>query len=82
MDQTTENYECLVIHNGSKSNKIQDQIFWYKAEQRPEFKMGAKQYWDMSAQLPDDSDEEQEYDPAASNKKKAGSAILVKKTKW
>ena len=32
MDQCTENYECLVINNNSKSNKLQDQIFWYKAE--------------------------------------------------
>ena len=32
MDQCTENYECLVINNNAKSNKLQDQIFWYKAE--------------------------------------------------
>jgi hypothetical protein len=82
MDQTTENYECLVIHNGSKSNKIQDQIFWYKAETRPDFKLGSKQFWEMSAQMVDD-DEEDEYDPNANNKKsKKGGNIMVKKTKW
>ena len=32
MDQCTENYECLVIHNNAKSNKLQDQVFWYKAD--------------------------------------------------
>ena len=26
MDQTTENYECLVINNNAKSNKLNDQI--------------------------------------------------------
>ena len=31
MDQCTENYECLVIHNNAKSNKLTDQVFWYKA---------------------------------------------------
>ena len=31
MDQCTENYECLVISNNAKSNKLEDQIFWYKA---------------------------------------------------
>ena len=31
MDQCTENYECLVVCNNAKSNKLEDQIFWYKA---------------------------------------------------
>ena len=31
MDQCTENYECLVVSNNAKSNKLEDQIFWYKA---------------------------------------------------
>lgn len=31
MDQCTENYECLVIHNTANSNKLEDQVFWYKA---------------------------------------------------
>ena len=35
MDQCTENYECLVINNNAKSNKLEDQVFWYKAEKRP-----------------------------------------------
>ena len=30
MDQCTENYECLVINNNAKSNKLTDQVFWYK----------------------------------------------------
>ena len=34
MDQCTENYECLVINNNAKSNKLTDQVFWYKAEQK------------------------------------------------
>ena len=29
MDQCTENYECLVINNNAKSNKLTDQVFWY-----------------------------------------------------
>jgi len=45
MDQCTENYECLVIHNNAKSNKIEDQVFWYKAEEHENFKMGADVFW-------------------------------------
>lgn len=32
LDQTTENYDCMVICNNSKSIRIEDQVFWYKAE--------------------------------------------------
>ena len=45
MDQCTENYECLVINNNSKSNKLQDQVYWYKAEAHPDFKIGGPGYW-------------------------------------
>jgi hypothetical protein len=50
MDQCTENYECLVIHNGSKSNKLEECVFWYKAEPRPDFKMGSRDLWIKSAE--------------------------------
>jgi len=80
MDQTTENYECLVINNNSKSNKLNDQIFWYKAEGRPDFKLGSKEFWEISKNLADD--EEEAYDPSKSKKKSAGPQITVKKNKW
>lgn len=56
MDQTTENYECLVIHNNSKSNKLTDQIFWYKAQNHPDFKIGSKEFWELSKNIvPDEN---------------------------
>ena len=45
LDNCTQNYECLVIHNGAKSNNIEDQIFWYKAEMHDSFKMGSPKIW-------------------------------------
>ena len=48
MDQCTENYECLVINNNAKSNKLTDQVFWYKAEPREDFKIGGDAYWQYS----------------------------------
>jgi hypothetical protein len=50
MDQCTEDYECLVIHNGAKTNKIEDCVFWYKAATRPDFKIGSKEQWLKSAE--------------------------------
>ena len=80
MDQTTENYECLVINNNAKSNKLNDQVFWYKAQDHPDFRLGSKEFWELSKNLGDDSDGE-EYDPSK-GKKKQGQAISVKKNKW
>jgi hypothetical protein len=81
MDQTTENYECLVINNNAKSNKLHDQIFWYKAENRPDFKLGSKEFWEISKGLGSD-DEDEAYDPNNAKKKKPGTQITVKKNKW
>jgi len=50
MDQCTENFECLVIHNGAKTNKIEDCVFWYKAEPHPDFKIGSREQWIKSAE--------------------------------
>jgi len=48
MDQCTENYECLVINNNAKSNKLVDQVFWYKANPHEDFKIGGAQFWKYS----------------------------------
>ena len=45
MDQCTENYECIVVNNNAKSNKLEDQVFWYKAEAHDDFQLGAPQLW-------------------------------------
>jgi len=80
MDQCTENYECLVINNNSKSNKLQDQIFWYKAEPHGNFKLGSKEFWELSKDLNSD-DEDEPYDPNSS-KKRSVPRINVKKSRW
>lgn len=78
MDQCTENYECLVVSNNAKSNKLDDQIFWYKADPHRDFRLGAKEFWDLSKDMGSD-DEEEYFDPTAQRK---GPRINVKKSKW
>lgn len=80
MDQCTQNYECLVINNACQSNKLEDVIFWYKAEMQGDFRIGAPQFWQMSAAGTRDREEEEmsRYDPAALAKKK-GPTIMVRK---
>ena len=81
MDQCTENYECLVVDNTSKSNKIEDMVFWYKADDHQEFSMGAPEFWkhhssNFNDAAGDDGDEE--FDPNMGRKKKTPQ-INVKK---
>jgi hypothetical protein len=82
MDQCTENYECLVINNNVKSNKLQDQVFWYKADNHNDFKLGSKEFWELSKGYQSDEEDEQ-YDPNSAKKRGQGPKISVKKTtKW
>ncbi len=83
MDACTENFECLVIHNGAKSNKIQDQVFWYKAESHDDFRIGHPsiwQYYNQNYRGDDDEDDEEnnEYDPSKEKKKKGTYLTITK----
>lgn len=81
MDQCTENFECLVINNNAKSNKLEDQVFWYKAESHSDFRLGSPQFWTISNQCMQQSDEDEEdcFDPSALKTKKRQHIISVKK---
>lgn len=49
MDQLTDDYSALYIHNATTSNKLEDCVFWYKADktQPSNFKLGCDDYWDF-----------------------------------
>lgn len=79
MDQCTENYECLVVNNNAKSNDLHDQVFWYKADDHNDFRLGSKEFWDLSKGYGSD-DEEEKYDPNNVKKRGQGPKINVKKT--
>ena len=79
LDQVTENYECMVIDNTSKSNKLEDCVYWFKASDRPNFKIGASQFWLNNH---DDSDSDSDGDEAFNMsrfKKKSSIPVNVKK---
>ena len=73
MDQCTENYECLVIHNNAKSNKLTDQVFWYKAEPHDEVKLGSREYWEY------DREKRNEAAPAAGGGMENSKYVINKK---
>ena len=78
MDACTENYECLVISNNAKSNKLVDQIFWYKARDNGKFKLCLQEFWDKSKNYME-KQREKEWDGTTQRK---GGIIKVNKKKW
>ena len=78
MMQTTENYECMVIDNKTQSNKLEDQVFWYKASEA-NFRMCSPDLWELQALEEQrqemgyqggDADEEEPFDSGVFTKKK------------
>lgn len=50
MDQLTDNYSAMFINNKCTTNKIEDAIMFYKAEQNAipkDWKIGCREYWEF-----------------------------------
>jgi len=46
LDQITDDYTALYIHNSTTSNRLEDCLFWYKAKPIPStFKLGSRDFW-------------------------------------
>jgi hypothetical protein len=56
-------------------------VFWYKADGHGDFRLGSREFWELSKQINDDEEEDQ-YDPNNVKKRSAGPRIAVKKSKW
>jgi hypothetical protein len=79
MDQCTENYECLVICNGVQSNKLEDQVFWYKASAHPPFKMCDDSLWRDNKAFTSSILGGEQYNPETMRKKNTGPWVKVQK---
>ena len=83
MDQCTENFECLVINNNAKSNKLEDQVFWYKADKHDDFVIGAPELWEHhnnNYDFDQENDDEDNFDIVNVQSRKNKPIVNVKKT--
>jgi hypothetical protein len=89
MDNCTQNYECIVIDYKTQSNKLEDQVKWYKAKDVGNYKMCTPELWNLCALEQErkdnrlayeDEEEEESYDPSVFVKNKNRPRINVKKT--
>jgi hypothetical protein len=79
MDQCTENFECLVICNNVNSNRLEDQVFWYKAADHPPFRLCDSSLWMDNRPFQSSMLASDEYNPLTMKKKNAGPSVWVKK---
>lgn len=82
-DSCTAEYECLVIDNTVRSNKLEEQIAWYKADPaifESTFQTCAPEYWELSKDQYDDTQEEDEdFDLSVFGKKNVPQINIQKK---
>jgi hypothetical protein len=81
MNQCTENFECLVIDNNAKSNKLEDQVFWYKANPHPDFRLCSPELWAHSAAhaRDDEDDGGDDFDPTSGHGSKRKYTLAVRR---
>jgi hypothetical protein len=65
------------MNNNSQSNKLEDLVFWYKAEMHGDFRIGAAEFWQLSMQQKRDQDGD-DYDPNSARRLK-GPSIQVRR---
>jgi ABC-type dipeptide/oligopeptide/nickel transport system ATPase component len=86
MDQCTQNFECMVIDNTTTSNNLADQVFWFKADATPAFRLCDPKYWEdnhpfrSSLALANGSGET-DFNPADARSRR-GPVVTVKKQKF
>lgn len=79
MDVVTDNHGCLVLDNTSKSNKIEDCLFWYKAKfPMRKFKVGSNELWKFHDEHYKSDSDDSETAPRSSSKGKITSVSVRK----
>jgi hypothetical protein len=73
-NKCTNNYECLVLDNTSKSTKIEDCVFYYRAFPNRDYKLGSKDLWNyLDSRYKADDDDDDDLS------EKVQSSVVIKK---
>ena len=70
------------IYNNAESNKLEDQVFWYKADPHSEFKIGAEEFWKHHNNNYNEGYDSEEDDESLPAQRKKGPVIDVIKTNY
>ena len=55
-------FECLVIDNNAETNRLEDQVFWFKANIRDGFRCGSRQFWQYHEDNYDNNKDNNKFD--------------------
>lgn len=78
MDECTSDYGCLVIDNGVASTRIEDAVYWYRASDHGEFKVGSKKFWEFGESQLDENGEKQKKNKRKNRQKNVNLNIVRK----
>jgi len=83
MNTCTEGYDCMVLDNTSRSNKIEDCIFWYRAKPERQYKIGSRELWDFHKQNYNSKYQQidEKFDPAKHKGNSKTPSVTVTKSK-
>jgi hypothetical protein len=71
--ECTNNYECLVLDNTSRSTRVEDCVFYYKATPDRDYKLGSRDLWAyLNSRYREDDDDDDEGE-------RVQSSIVIKK---
>lgn len=60
----TANYGCMVIDNASTSDKLDEQVFWYRAEMKGDFRLCYDVFWENNEVFASNNQDKEERDKA------------------
>ena len=79
LDSCTEDYNCLVIDNTTKSNKLEDQVFYYKAGMHEDFRICSNSVWQINSQNFNNTVETTGHTTTVVNTKNGKGKVIIKK---
>ena len=77
MMDCTEDFGCLVMNNRSRSCKIKDSVYYYKAKDRGAYKFGSRAYWLHHFMHYREEDDEEELTPDPFEQLKPKSLVKI-----
>jgi hypothetical protein len=79
MDALTSDYSAIVLNNRTRSTKLEDQVFWYKANNKlPSFQLCHPVFWKLSKSCAvEEKEEDEESDDSQSGGK--NKRVFIKK---
>jgi hypothetical protein len=72
LDACTEDFGCIVIDNTTRSNKLEDQVFHYRASEHEKYRLCSNAFWQKKPSPPpkkNDKTKESNFTLKSKNKK-------------